>query len=150
MQYEQQPSQQLPLVIVEGDGLSLLGRNWLHRIQLNWSHIKAVNIPESLPNILEIFKDVFADGLGMIQSVKAKLSVNESVQPKLFKPQLVPLAIIAAVECELDRLESEGVLEKVDYSKWAAPIVIMLKKDGQVHQVHICSDYKVSQPCSRH
>ena len=102
-----------------------------------------------VPNVLENFKDVFADELGMIQSVKAKLSVNESVQPKLFKPQPVPLAIIAAVECELDRLESEGVLEKVDFSKWAAPIV-MLKRDGQVHQVHICSDYKVSQPCSRH
>ena len=67
VQYEQQPPQQLPLVIVEGGGPSLLGRNWLHHLKLNWSHIQAVSMPnDSLPAILENFKDVFADGLGTI------------------------------------------------------------------------------------
>ena len=53
VRYEQQPLQQLPLVIVEGDKLSLLG----HSIKLNWSYIKAISMPnELLPNILENFK----------------------------------------------------------------------------------------------
>ena len=102
VQYEQQPLQQLPLVTVEGDGPSLLGRNWLHRIILNWSHIEAVSMPnDSLPIILEKFKDVFTDGLGTIRSVKAKLSVDEAARPKFFKPRPVPLAVKPAVEREL-------------------------------------------------
>ena len=142
VQYEQQPPQQLPLVIVEGGGPSLLGRNWLHHLKLNWSHIRAVSMPnDSLPAILENFKDVFADGLGTIQSVKAKLSVDESARPKFFKSRPVPLATKAAVEHELDRLESEGVLEKVDFSDWAAPVVVVPKKDGKVR---LCGDYKVT------
>jgi len=37
-------------------------------------------------------------------------------------------------------LESLGVLEKVDFSDWATPIVPVLKPDGTVR---ICRDYKV-------
>ena len=76
---------------------------------------------DSLPTILEKFKDVFAEGLGTVKSVQAKLSVDESARPKFCKPRPVPLAMKAAVERELERLESEGVLEKVDFSEWAAP-----------------------------
>lgn len=83
---------------------------------------------------MENFKDVFADGLKTIQSVKAKLSVEEYAQPKFFKPpRSVPLAIKAAVERELGKLESEGV---VDFSD---PCCRCAEKDGQVH---IHSGYK--------
>ncbi len=34
--------EELLLVVVEGDGPSLFGRNWLHRIQLSWAEVKAV------------------------------------------------------------------------------------------------------------
>ena len=46
-----------------------------------------------------------------------------------------------AVEKEIDCLEVEGILEKVEYSEWAAPIVSVPKKDGKLH---ICGDYKVT------
>ena len=45
------------------------------------------------------------------------------------------------MEQKLDRLEKAGVLERVDHSDWAAPIVTVLKKNGQVR---ICGDYKVT------
>ena len=58
IQYEQQPQQQLPLVIAEGNGPSLLDRNWLNGIKLNWSRIKAIRMPEHpVPTMLERFKD---------------------------------------------------------------------------------------------
>ena len=41
----------------------------------------------------------------------------------------------------MDRLEAEGILQKVDHSEWAAPIVPVPKKDGS-HR--ICGDYKVT------
>ena len=53
----------------------------------------------------------------------------------------MPFAIKDVIESELERLEALGILEKVDYSEWAAPIVAVPKKDGKVR---ICGDYKVT------
>ena len=33
----------LPLVVVKGDGISLLGRNWLEEIKLDWCKIVKIN-----------------------------------------------------------------------------------------------------------
>ena len=40
-----------------------------------------------------------------------------------------------------DRLEEAGIISKVSYSSWAAPIVPVPKKDGKFR---ICGDYKVT------
>lgn len=69
---ESQPPQKLTLVVVEGLGPSLLGCNWLQRLKLNWGLIKAVQASNgSLTDILDKFKDVLADGLGTVTTVKA-------------------------------------------------------------------------------
>ena len=45
------------------------------------------------------------------------------------------------IERELDRLESSGIIEKVTYSPWAAPVVPVRKGDGHIR---LCGDYKVT------
>ena len=45
------------------------------------------------------------------------------------------------VESELDLLKREGVLERTNYSEWAAPVVTVPKPDGQIR---LCGDYKVT------
>ena len=42
---------------------------------------------------------------------------------------------------QLDKLESDGVLEKISHSDWAAPIVVVPKQDGSYW---LCGDYKVT------
>ena len=58
-----------------------------------------------------------------------------------FKPRPVPFALKEKIADELRRLEKIGVLEKVEFSDWATPIVPVLKPDGSVR---ICGDYKVT------
>ena len=42
---------------------------------------------------------------------------------------------------ELDRLEGMGILERVETSAWAAPIVVVSKQDGHLR---LCGNYKVT------
>ena len=54
VKYEDQESL-LPLLIVEGDGPSLLGRNWSSHLKINWHKIFGLQ-NDSLNNILEKYK----------------------------------------------------------------------------------------------
>ena len=40
----------LPLVVVKGDGISLLGRNWLEKIKLDWKEVAKINGITQLPH----------------------------------------------------------------------------------------------------
>ena len=77
--------------------------------------------------------------------MKAHLKMKQNSTPKFFKPRPVPFALKDKIGEELNRLEKLGVLEKVEFSDWATPIVPVLKPDGSVR---ICGDYKVNiNPC---
>ena len=77
VQYEQQ-TQEMDLTVVAGEGPSLLGRNWLQHLSLNWRDIKAVSqhAVGSLDYLLDKYGDIFVDELGTIKSFSAKLHVN--------------------------------------------------------------------------
>ncbi|KAF0032152.1 hypothetical protein F2P81_014442 [Scophthalmus maximus] len=61
-----------------------------------------------------------------------KLCVDPKALPRFSKPQTVPYAMKAKVEAELKRLQQLGVIEPIKFSDWAAPIVPVLKEDGEV------------------
>ena len=121
---------QLRLIVVEGNGPTLLGRNWLKYLKLDWPQILHVAAASQLDKLLREYGEIFKDELGTLKTFKATRSVKPGAAPKFFRPRSVPFAIRDAVGKELDRLEAVSILEKVSYSEWAAPIVTVPKKDG--------------------
>lgn len=100
-------TEELPLTVVAGDGPSLLGRDWLAKIRLDWKRIMKLDEQDHLQQILERHASVFAPGLGKVEGVEVKLHVNTQVQPKFCKARPLPFALRQRVEKELDRLEAE-------------------------------------------
>ena len=121
------------LTVVKGKGSSLLGRDWLKMIHIDWASIKAVE-PTAIDDMMLKYSDIFAPGTGTMRHV-------EGSQPRFCRPRTILYALKEKIGKELDRLEDAGVLKKVIYSDWAAPIVPVVKKDGSIR---ICGDYKVT------
>ena len=133
------------LYVVEGSGPSLLGRAWLETLSLDWQSLRVDSVtgsaPESLEAVLRKHEEVFSSEPGTMKEFEAKLTVQPGTKPHFCRPRPVPYALQGAVERELDRLERNGVVERVSHSDWAAPIVPVPKPDGNVR---ICGDYKVT------
>ena len=132
------------LFVIKGVGSSLMGRDWLQHIRLNWKSLGIGKIQGgnlSLKQILAENQGLFEEGQGTIKDFKAKLSVQENAKPKFCQPRPVPFTLKEPIEKELQRLEEAKVIEKVPFSEWAAPIVPVPKVDGKVR---ICGDYKVT------
>ena len=131
----------LPLMVVEGSGPPLLGRNWLGAIKLNWSEIFSMQSTEAkLEQLLTTHASVFND-IGLLKDHTVKINVKEGAVPKFCKARQPPFAIRESIEEELQRLENNGIIRQVSFSNWATPIVPVRKKDNSVR---ICGDYKVT------
>ena len=130
----------LPLVVVKGDGSTLLGRNWLSKIRLNWGKIHHMTSP-GLHELLNKYDQLFQERLGTFKDYEAKIEVDPRAAPHFCKARTVPYAMREKVEEELDRLVAEGTLEPVDYLDWAAPIVAVMKSDRK--NVRICGDFRM-------
>ena len=151
VQYKGQPLK-LRLIVVKGDGPSLMGREWIRRMEIDWktlcrdSRLAIHQVPSQVlgspvESLIQRYSDLFRNDLGKMRHFKATLKLLPDVQPKFHRPRPVPFALKEAVERELDRLEEAGVIEKVTHCEWAAPVVVVPKKNGTVR---LCGDYKVS------
>ena len=81
---------QLPLLVVDKDGPSLLGRNWLACFHLDWNAIH--NVQESkVSHILDKYKAVFSPGLGTLVGLEAKIHIQQMLPLVFVKPGLYHL-----------------------------------------------------------
>ena len=134
----------LPLYVVQTKGPVLMGRDWLHKLRLDWKTIKLLKFSdpshensgattqEKLKNLLDTYAEVFDDKLGTLKSAKAKITLKEGSQPQFRKARQVLYSLRPKVEKEPKRLQSEGILSKVEW-----------KEDGSVR---ICGDLSEQYP----
>ena len=141
--------------MLKGSGVNLLGRDWLSLIKLDWSRVtRSVKLNKAdeetsnlddglvkkrLDDIISANSNIFRDKIGTINGYKARVYVKAGATPKFTKARSIPFALQDAVNQELEKLVSEGILKPVPFSSWASPIVIVPKPDGGVR---ICGDFK--------
>ncbi|KAK4474327.1 hypothetical protein MN116_000411, partial [Schistosoma mekongi] len=135
------------IFVTERPSLDLLGLDWLEKLKLMdrpismiCNNVSTMKIEEKSigEELMERHKMVFSDGLGECTKFQATLTLRQGSKP-VFRPKRpVPYAAIPVVEQELERLQKLGVIEPVNFSEWAAPIVVVKKTNGNVR---LCADY---------
>ena len=133
----------MSLQVVDTSGPTLLGRDWLKHLVLDWHQISTLEnfATKKLSKILEDYADVFKNELGSIRDVKVHIHVKKDAQPHYVRPRPVPYAFREKVDTELKRLQDAGVIEPVPFADWAAPVVPVLKRDNSIR---LCGDYKLT------
>ena len=136
----------VPFIVANTRGPNLLGRDVLRLLWLNWEKLLNVYYVEEnvraencLNKILSDYSEVFKSEMGTLKGFEVELKVDPDCKPKFCKARPVPHALNERIEKELERLVKDNIFEPIQYFKWAAPIVPVLKDDGTVR---ICGDYK--------
>lgn len=130
-------------IYVSKTSLNLLGIDLIDKLGLwsspmdNFCNYISDNMVET-SSLRKVFPKLFSDTLGMCTKTKIKLTLKEASRP-VFRPKRpVSYAMLATVDEELNRLEQFKIISAVDYSEWAAPIVVVRKASGSIR---ICGDY---------
>ena len=140
-------SKQLELFIIEGGTTSLLGRQWLAELDIKIpSYMACHNIScdqsevvKEIYNLRCRYKELFSGGLGRFTGGAATLRVRAGATPVFQRARPVPYALRERIDEELDKMLKDGVIEPVDASDWASPLVPASKTDGSLR---LCADYK--------
>ena len=138
--------EKLPLIVVEGNGAPLLDRQWLLSVKLPWNQILSSSVnnvsdADKVDMLVSEYADLFKDTTGKMKNSFAKLEVHDNVKPVFCKSRTVPFAMKKKIQEELDKLENDGIIRKVQTSDWAAPLVPVIKPTGKLR---LCGDYKVT------
>ena len=111
----------LPLLVVDGVGPPLLGRNWLAEIPVNWDYIKAVTVKNKedlererkLKLLLSKYPNLVKDSIGVMKGINCHLYLTNDEKSVFLKARPVPYSLRTKVENELTHLEKEGIITPV-------------------------------------
>lgn len=75
----------MPLYVVEGEGPSLLGREWLSKVKLDWKSIGMVSSAPRVTALLEKHPQVFQEGLGEMNTFEATPELGPRIEAKILQ-----------------------------------------------------------------
>ncbi|CAG9136383.1 unnamed protein product [Plutella xylostella] len=162
--YKQSTVENLELIIVDSaNKVALLGRQWMVALGINCHEYvnkvgttatgaaparapprdvgTTVSHQQMFTKLSQLFPNVFSPGIGTFNGGVIHLSVTPGAKPVYCKPRQVPYALRQAVDNELNRLETEGIISPVEVSEWGTPIVPVIKRSGAIR---LCGDFKVT------
>ncbi|XP_065084352.1 uncharacterized protein K02A2.6-like [Ochlerotatus camptorhynchus] len=83
------------------------------------------------------FPEVFRSTLGRCTKAQVKLYLKPDARPAYCPKRPVAYAALAKVDAELERLQQNGIISPVQFSDWAAPIVVVRKSDNVSVRVEV-------------
>ncbi|XP_062534290.1 uncharacterized protein K02A2.6-like [Armigeres subalbatus] len=126
---------------VTNNSINLIGLEWIELFKL-WDTplstiCNQVHVADGQVKQIQVYKaaypEVFKNGLGRCKKMKVRLYLKPDAKP-VFKPKRpVPFTSMEKIDAELDRLQSLGIITPVDFSQWAAPIVVVKKPGGKLY-----------------
>ena len=140
----------LPIIVVDSDKpfRALLGRNWLDILFPEWRNSfnkKLINVVRTNNFLIELqskFPRVCQKSLDLpIEGYEVDIVLKENSIPIFHAPYNVPYKLRDKVSVEINRLVSEKILIPVKRSRWASPVVIVPKSNGDIR---MCVDCKVT------
>ena len=129
-----------------------MGREWLYeflKIDGNSNNFlvtifqleEIFKIEIDVKNLIHKYKNITSKDLSPILNFQAHLKLKDNVKPIFLRARSVPFPLISLVDLELEHLVKNKVLQKVDSSEFATPIVPMLKNNNRIR---ICGDFSVT------
>ena len=123
-------AQQMELITVHSD-------NFISVLPPEKSTHENVRKIETADELIRRHAEVFDKDLGTLPGT-VHLQVDEDAEPSITPSRRVPTALREKFKVELDRLEGQGVLAKVDEpTPWVSSVVLATKKSGALR---ICID----------
>ena len=108
----------LPISLANYDAKpTLLGKNWLRHIKLEWDEIfcipkgDALSADSQLNDFLSKHSELFSERYEGMKGLEAHITMRGDARPVFVKARRVSYALKKQVERELDKLEKNGVKE---------------------------------------
>lgn len=99
--------------------------------------IDLINEIKSTKTLVEEYKDIF-EGSGYIKDYEYDIKIEKNAPGRIEPCRRVPIPLMGELKNNLDMMETNDIIEKVDKpTKWVNPLVIVKKKDGSLR---ICLD----------
>ncbi|PIO75421.1 hypothetical protein TELCIR_02545 [Teladorsagia circumcincta] len=133
------------------DTTSLLGLDWITQVEPLFHNLTGNTICNAVSattlaklrssltaQLQKRFAAVFAPGLGCWTKSKASLKLKPDATPVFQKARPVSYAVLPRLSQEIGRLVAANVLSPVGHSDWAAPIIVVQKKNGSIR---LCANF---------
>ncbi|XP_037512270.1 uncharacterized protein K02A2.6-like [Rhipicephalus sanguineus] len=119
----------------------ILGLGLMHDIQVGAVLGSTEDTSATIMELKADFKDLFQPGTGLMRGPPVNIALKKDANPRFLKARSLPYALRNEVAAELERMCQQGILTPISRSKWATPIVPVVKPD---ETLRICGDFKVS------
>ena len=134
---------QTRMVTLEFQVVDKLGKNLLglpDSLRLGIVHLgpEVYEVNTSIAPELEVYKNlVDHTSIGKLL-ITCKLEVDTSVNPVVRAAHCIPIAMKPRVKAELDKMESQGIISKVEEpTEWVSPMVAAKKKGKDEIRLYI-------------
>ena len=128
--------------VLQGNHGSLLSYKTASDLRVIDVRIKQVDhTPLAYKQLVQQYPNLFK-GIGKLKNVEVKLHIDRTISLVAQPARRIPFHMRKCVAAELDSLERQGIIEKVDGpTPWISPLVIIPKKN---RDVRVCVDMRMA------